>query len=172
MAQIGAAVRAFVAVDPSPEAVMAKLDLMFGTYGMSQLVTLVYLVVDTARDQLTFVNAGHPPPVVLRADGSVEHFPSTQEAPLGVAIGPRHPRTVEVRPGDAVMAFTDGLIERRGEDIDEGQRRLADAVPELARGGPLGEALHRVVEQVRDHTREDDVAALVARRHRRPAPSV
>ena len=143
-----------------------KLDLMFATYGMSQLVTLVYVVVDTARDGLTFVNAGHPPPVLLRDDGRAEQLPSTQEAPLGLSPRPRTPTTLELGPGDAIIAFTDGLIERRGEDIDQGQRRLLEAVPALGRARPLGSALHELVERVRDHTREDDVAALVARRDR------
>ena len=169
MAQMRAAVRAYIAVDASPGAVMEKLDRLFATYAMSQIVTLVYLVVDTVRDELTFLNAGHPPPVMLRADHRAEQLPATQEAPLGLASGPRHPLTVRFGPGDTLMAFTDGLIERREEDIDAGQQRLVDAVPLLDGGHPLGDVLHRLVERVRDHTRQDDVAALVARRDPRPA---
>jgi serine phosphatase RsbU (regulator of sigma subunit) len=71
---------------------------------------------------------------------------------------------VAFRPGDTVLAFTDGLIERRTEDIDLGQRRLLDHC-ELLRQGDLANGLERLVDQVRDHTREDDVAALAARRH-------
>ena len=164
MAQMRAAVRAYIALDASPQAVMSNLDRLFTTYGMSQIVTLVYLVVDPARDELTFLNAGHPPPVLLRSNHLAEQLPATQQAPLGLASGPRRPVTVAFGPGETLMAFTDGLIERRQEDIDAGQRRLLDAVPLLDAQRPLGDALRRLVERVRDHTREDDVAALVARR--------
>jgi stage II sporulation SpoE-like protein/GAF domain-containing protein len=164
MAQMRAAVRAYIALDASPQAVMSNLDQLFTTYGMSQIVTLVYLVVDPARDELTFLNAGHPPPVLLRSNHLAEQLPATQQAPLGLASGPRRPVTVAFGPGETLMAFTDGLIERREEDIDAGQRRLLDAVPLLDAQRPLGDALRRLVERVRDHTRQDDVAALVARR--------
>ena len=70
--------------------------------------------------------------------------------------------SIEFHPGDTVMAFTDGLIERREEDIDKGQRRLLEQVPELGRSS-LEEALPLIIESVRDHTREDDVAALAVR---------
>jgi len=63
------------------------------------------------------------------------------------------------------MAFTDGLIERREEDIDKGQQRLLNNVPTFGRSS-LAEALPLIVEAVRDHTREDDVAALAVRQER------
>lgn len=164
MAQTGAAVRAYVAVDVTPEVVLARLDLLFATYAMThQLVTLVYLVVDPQRHELTVANAGHPPPVVLRRDGGVEQLPTAVGAPLGTIPGNRRPVKVAFHAGDALVVFTDGLIERRGEDIDQGQRRLLDAVRVLGQL-PLTEALPVLVETVRDPTREDDVAVLVVRR--------
>jgi GAF domain-containing protein len=164
MAQTRAAVRAYVAVDVTPELVLARLDLLFATYAMThQLVTLVYLVLDPGRHELTLANAGHPPPVVVRRDGGIEQLPTAVGAPLGTFPGNRRPVTVAFHAGDALVAFTDGLIERRGEDIDHGQRRLLDAVRAL-RQRPLAEALPGLVETVRDPTREDDVAVLAARR--------
>jgi serine phosphatase RsbU (regulator of sigma subunit) len=65
--------------------------------------------------------------------------------------------------GDLLLAFTDGLIERRDEDIDAGQRRLLDAVPGLANGN-LSAQLDLLVEDLRDRTRSDDVAAVAVRR--------
>ncbi len=163
MAQIRASIRAYVAADASPEDVLPQLDRLFTTYGVTQLVTMVYLVLDPARGELTMANAGHPPPVVLRADGRVEQLPSVTGAPLGVPAGDRETVTLPFADGDTVLAFTDGLIERRGEDIDAGQQRLLDEVPLLGRL-PLDDALPQIVETVRDHTREDDVAALAVRR--------
>jgi PAS domain S-box-containing protein len=163
MAQMRAAVRAFTAVDPTPQVVMANLDAMFAQFPTEQLVTLVYAVADPRRDELAVCNAGHPPPVVLRADGSTEQLPSADGAPLAVIPQHRRQVTVPFHLGDTVLAFTDGLIERRDEDIDAGQERVLGALSTLA-GPDLSGALDVVVEQLRDPDRDDDVAALAARR--------
>ena len=163
MAQMRAAVRAFTAVDPTPQVVMANLDAMFAQFPTEQLVTLVYAVVDPTRDELAVCNAGHPPPVVLRADGSTEQLPSADGAPLAVIPQHRRQVTVPFHLGDTVLAFTDGLIERRDEDIDAGQDRVLGALSTLT-GPDLSGALDVVVEQLRDPDRDDDVAALAARR--------
>jgi GAF domain-containing protein len=168
MAQMRAAVRAYVAVDPQPEAVLTKLDTMMAAYGEDQLVTLVYLLVDPARDELVVANAGHPAPTLLRAAGSVEHFQGADAGPLGTAGGPRHHDRVVFCPGDTVLLFTDGLIERRTEDIDAGRERLGGAVGLLAERD-LQRALADLVQQVRDATQDDDVAAVALRRHPLPA---
>lgn len=163
MAQMRAAVRAYIAVDPTPEAVMAKLDAMFAQFPTDQLVTLVYAVADPAQDLLLVCNAGHPPPVVLRADGSSEQLPAADGAPLAVLPQRRRQTSVPFHVGDTVLAFTDGLIERRDEDIDAGQDRVLGALASLA-AQDLSVALDDVVEQMRDPDRDDDVAALAARR--------
>ena len=67
------------------------------------------------------------------------------------------------RPGDTALLFTDGLVERRGEDADVGTARLVAASRQLS-GGPLPEFVRAVVDEVRDPTRDDDVAALAIRR--------
>jgi PAS domain S-box-containing protein len=163
MAQVRAAIRAYVAVDPEPAHVLEQMDRLFEAYDVGQLVTLLYLVVDTAHDRVSMANAGHPPPVVLRADGAVEQLTSTASPPLGTAEGEREVTTFPLGAGDLVLSFTDGLIERRGEDIDVGQLRVVEAMTELLEG-PLPAALERVVSRIRDHTRSDDVAALALRR--------
>jgi serine phosphatase RsbU (regulator of sigma subunit) len=139
------------------------MDRLFTAYDLGQLVTLVYLVADPGHDEVAMVNAGHPPPVVLRADGSVEQLPSTGGPPLGTGAGGREIKTFPFRAGDLVLAFTDGLIERRGEDIDVGQLRVVEAATALG-GGSLSERLERLVTLTRDHTRSDDIAALAVRR--------
>ncbi|MBV9832383.1 MAG: SpoIIE family protein phosphatase [Marmoricola sp.] len=163
MAQMRAAIRAFVVVEPDPAAVGSKLDELMETYDMQQLVTLVLVVVDPARDELHAVSAGHPPPVVIRADGSAEHLEVTTGAPLGVVREPRHSSVHRFGRGDTLLAFTDGLVERRDEDIDVGQQRVLNAAPRLAKT-PLQPELDALVESLRDHGHEDDVAALAVRR--------
>jgi serine phosphatase RsbU (regulator of sigma subunit) len=157
-------VRAYAAVDPTPATLMENLDRMFDQYPSDQLVTLVYLVADPARDELVVTNAGHPPPVLLRADGSTEQLPFADGVPLGTLPNGRRQSVVPFHAGDVLLAYTDGLIERRDEDIDVGQDRLVAALDTL-REPDLSPALNQVVDGVRDPTRDDDVAALVARRH-------
>jgi PAS domain S-box-containing protein len=165
MAQMRAAIRAYVAIDPEPAHVLQMMDRLFRAYDIGQLVTLVYLVADPDHDLVAMANAGHPPPVVLRADGSVEQLPSTEEPPLGASAGAREVTTFRLAPGDLVLAFTDGLIERRNEDIDVGQHRVVEAVTRL-NGGVLPDRLEQLVTHIRDRTRSDDVAALAVRRLR------
>ena len=165
MAQMRAAIRAYVVTDPDPTMVMTKLDDLFATYDVSQLVTLVYLLADPARDEVVMVNAGHPPPAVLHADGTVEQLPSTDGPPLGAGMDDRAAVTFPLDVGDMVLAFTDGLIERRDEDIDVGQARVVDAAAALAKG-PLAERLEQLATAIQDHTRSDDVAAIAVRRLR------
>jgi serine phosphatase RsbU (regulator of sigma subunit) len=168
MAQVRASVRAYIAVDPQPAAVLAKLDMMMAAYGEDQLVTLVYLLVDPQRDELLVANAGHPAPMLLRADSSVEQLPSADGGPLGISVGRRRHHRIDFCPGDTVLLFTDGLIERRTEDIDAGRARLGRGLGALAEGD-LQPTLDALVDQVRDATQDDDVAAVALRR-RAPAP--
>ena len=160
MAQMRSTLRAYVAVDPTPDTVLAKTDQLFTTYEMSQLVTLVYLVL--TPDSVTLVNAGHPPPLLLGADGSATALPLADGPPLGAMTAVRRSTSVPFRPGDTLVAFTDGLVERRGEDIDTGLARLLEHLPSLG-AGPLPDALADLVDEVRDHSRDDDVAALAVR---------
>ncbi len=163
MAQVRSAVRAYAALDPTPEVVLTRLDQMYARYPTEQFVTLVYLLGDPDRDELVVANAGHPPAVLLRADGSTVQLPLAEGVPLGVALEERRQTTVAFHPADTVIAFTDGLIERRGEDITAGQGRLLDAMGALS-SRELDAALRVMVNDVRDPVRDDDVAALAARR--------
>ena len=70
---------------------------------------------------------------------------------------------VPLRAGDTLLAFTDGLIERRDEDIDAGLHRVHTALPSLVRAG-LSESLRDLVGALREPSQDDDVAALMVRR--------
>nr|WP_300051039.1 SpoIIE family protein phosphatase [uncultured Nocardioides sp.] len=165
MAQVRAAVRAYAALDPDPQAVLTHLDQMYDHYRTDQLVTLLYMLADPERNELTVGNAGHPPPVVLRRDGTSVQLASADGPPLGVGRQERAQTVIALRSEDTLVAFTDGLIERRGEDITDGQARLATAVSAQL-GRPLVNVVSGLVEQVGDPSRDDDIAVLCARRNR------
>ena len=163
MAQMRAAIRTLVAVDPTPTSVMAGMDRVFDALHLEQLVTMVYAVADPALDHLQVINAGHPPPVLLAADGQIELLEHPSTLILGVGGGKRAVRSAEFRPGDRLLLYTDGLVERRGEDADTALARLIAAL-QTPRSGDTDEWLFAVVEELRDPTRDDDVAALLVAR--------
>lgn len=162
MAQMRSAVRAFASADPSPEAVLAALDRMMLQFDTEQLVTLVYVLADGAAGTLRIASAGHLPPFVVRPDGSVDRLPDADGPPLGLGWA-RTGLEVSMGPGDTLLLVTDGLVERRGEDIETGLGRLRGAAAALA-DDHLDEGLAEVLRRVEDGSSDDDVAALVLRR--------
>jgi GAF domain-containing protein len=163
MAQMRAAIRALVAVEPDPRTVLVAMDRLFDQYDFHQLVTMVYAVLDPSCDELVIANAGHPPPLVRRADGTVEVVAGEPGLLLGAGGGERTPIRVPFREGDLLLGYTDGLVERRDEDIETGVDRLVAASGE-ADAEDLFLWLADVVLASRDTSRDDDVAVLAIRR--------
>ena len=123
---------------------------------------------DHGRVRLTLASGGHPPPLVLRADGSVEEVPTS-----GTLIGvvPQttvHPADVELAPGELCLLYSDGLTEARGGPSGNeqyGEKRLWDALASC-RGMPAEAAVQRVRQLVSDWVRGgvgDDIAMLAVR---------
>jgi GAF domain-containing protein len=164
MAQMRSAVRTLIALDPDPAAVMNGLDLVFDRLELDHLVTLVYAVADSRAGQVDTVNAGHPPPLVVRP-GGVEVVSGPDTMILGAGGGDRSIVRTPLQPGDTLLVYTDGLIERRHEDIDDGLARLTAAClgPGEPFHGDLAAVLERLVDSLRDPTRDDDVAVLAVR---------
>jgi serine phosphatase RsbU (regulator of sigma subunit) len=162
MAQMRSAVRTLIAVDPAPEAVMQGLDKVFERWHVEQLVSLVYAVVDPEGDHVAVINAGHPAPVLLSGETGV-HVEASETLILGAGGGHRSVVERPFLPGDTLLLFTDGLVERRHEDLDAGGRRLMEAARDLS-GDDLDTRLERLVEALHDPSRDDDVAVLAFRR--------
>jgi serine phosphatase RsbU (regulator of sigma subunit) len=163
MAQMRSATRALVAVNPDPAAVLSRLDQVFERYDFDQLVTMFYAVIDTTDDTLVLANAGHLAPVIVRPEGEPFSVTVPAQVLLGAGGGDRSAATFPFGRYDTLLAFTDGLVERRHEDIDVGEARLREAARGLS-AGPLASALTDLVKTVSDPDRDDDVAVLVVRR--------
>jgi anti-sigma regulatory factor (Ser/Thr protein kinase) len=164
MGQLRTAVRMLAVLDPMPEDVLRHLDdLAQGTDGV-QLATCVYAVFDPVDRSLVFATAGHPPPVLHGPDGVARPLPQPSGAPLGVGGVPFESTTLRVEDGSRLAMYTDGLIESRDVDLDEGLRQLAKA---LADGPAELESLcDRVLADLgRDEEHDDDIALLVADLH-------
>jgi GAF domain-containing protein len=162
MAQVRASVRALLTVDPAPERVLESLQRMFTLLGVERLVTLVYGLLEPAAARCTLVNAGHHPPLVLRADGRTEWAACRRRRLLGAEPDDCAPAVLPFAAGDTLLLFTDGLVERRDEVVDTGLARLAGHAGALA-GPELAAGLAALVERMGAGAGEDDVTALAVR---------
>jgi serine phosphatase RsbU (regulator of sigma subunit) len=91
------------------------------------LVTAIFMVLDPDGSHLDFSCAGHPPPLLVRPDGSSAYLEGGRSTPFGVTNGDRPVAGTLLEPGALILLYTDGLIERRDAGIDVGMRRLAQA---------------------------------------------
>ena len=127
MGQLRSVARAYALEGHAPAAFAQRMNVYHRALSPDDLTTLVYAVIEPDLGRLRFVNAGHPPPLLVPGRGTPRLLEGVTP-PLGVSDLPVHPETVvDFPPGSAVVLYTDGLIERRGEGVDIGLRRLLSA---------------------------------------------
>ncbi|MFJ1754091.1 PP2C family protein-serine/threonine phosphatase [Kitasatospora sp. NPDC088134] len=120
--------------------------------------TMIMAVYQPAASRLTWVRAGHLPPLLVR-EGRARFLPSPRGILLGATADPRYEAaTVDLLPGDHLLLYTDGLIEKPDEPIDEGLARLADTA--LAHADSPRFLDEVVGTLVAPHPRRDDICAL------------
>jgi anti-anti-sigma factor len=100
------------------------------------MATLIYAVYQPDAGVLSFVSAGHPPPLLVRSDGSTDFLEGGRSSPLGVTGYPATEAMVALEPGSILLLYTDGLVERRGRALDEGLAALARAAAGRAEDAP------------------------------------
>ncbi|GGO95034.1 SpoIIE family protein phosphatase [Wenjunlia tyrosinilytica] len=166
MGQLRTAVQTMAALDLPPAQLLRNLDDLAQRLGDTYLATCLYLVYDPVESSITLSNAGHIPPVVVRADGSSELLEIPTGAPIGVGGVPFETATLGVGSGDRLVLCTDGLVEVRGQDIGEGLAALCESAAHPAASmddacDTIIRALAAAPEQSWD--RKDDVALLMAR---------
>ncbi|MFI6520634.1 PP2C family protein-serine/threonine phosphatase [Spirillospora sp. NPDC050679] len=169
MGQLRTALRAYALEAPAPGDVLARMHRLLVHLQPDELATaLVAQIAPGGR--MRWANAGHPPPLVRAADGRVRVL-NGGDPLLGAPaeeIGYRV-RSTRLAPGDTVLMFTDGLIERRDSSLRAGLRRLARVFS--AASGDLQRVADRVLaEMLSDSAREDDTCLLLIRAVPVPAP--
>jgi sigma-B regulation protein RsbU (phosphoserine phosphatase) len=163
MGRIRSTLRAYALMDTSPAHVLDLVDRKVEQFEIGVLATIACAVSSPPYDALTVAIAGHPPPVVA-APGCAAVFADIQTSPpLGAlpAKPARRSTTITLAPATTVAFYTDGLIERRGESLDEGLARLRDATTS---GPPEKVAAQIMRKLVADTVPQDDVALLVVQR--------
>ncbi|MFD7444396.1 SpoIIE family protein phosphatase [Streptomyces sp. NPDC059909] len=160
MGQLRTAVRAYARLDLPPHEVLQLLDGLAAEIDPSQIATCVYAVHDPNEGRLVYASAGHLPILVRDEDGTVHRAEEPTGPPLGTGGWLHTSGTVPLQPGSTAVLYTDGLVERRGEDIDEGVAALERALAG-ATGTPqvVCDRLIRSLGVTAEH--DDDVAVLV-----------
>ncbi|MFF7179686.1 SpoIIE family protein phosphatase [Streptomyces sp. NPDC008121] len=160
MGQLRTAVRAYARLDLPPHEVLQLLDGLAAEIDASQIATCVYAVHDPNEGKLVYASAGHLPILVRDADGSVRRAADPTGPPLGTGGWLHTSGSIALPPGSSAVLYTDGLVERRREDIDEGVAALERALSG-ATGTPqvVCDRLLRSLGVTAEH--DDDVAVLV-----------
>jgi anti-sigma regulatory factor (Ser/Thr protein kinase) len=92
------------------------------------LTTVVLAIFEPGTGRLRYTNAGHPPPLLVAADGEARFLEDVPAPPMGVMETPRYrERTLDLEPGSTLLLYTDGLVERSTEVLDIGLERLREA---------------------------------------------
>ncbi|MEU7029012.1 SpoIIE family protein phosphatase [Streptomyces sp. NPDC046275] len=170
MGQLRSAVRAFALGGHRPEDVVRGTNRLLIDLDPGQFASCCYLLLDPATGELQAVRAGHPQPLLRRADGSTEVVELAGGVVLGVDGAATYPVTrLRLAPGEVLALFTDGLVELPGTDIDEGVERLRRTFATTG-AAPLADTADRLIREARRAPdRPDDIALLLAARWG-PAP--
>ena len=153
----------------SPEAILSALDGALARLRVTTLATAVVCQVWTSDEdpsgrtlRLRWSNAGHPPPLLLYPDGRCELLESFPELLLGAQMeADRTDHVVDLPPGTVLVLYTDGLVERRHQLLDDGIERLRSAAEDLL-GLSIDEMCDQLLARLAEGS-EDDVVLLVAR---------
>jgi sigma-B regulation protein RsbU (phosphoserine phosphatase) len=164
MANLQAAVRAFAENAHSPAEVCERINsVMCINVASGKFITMFYCVLDAAKRKLTYSNAGHNPPILLRGDATLRL--EEGGALLGVFRDWKYEQwSVELEAGDRLLLYTDGLSEAENLSREEfGEGRLIDALRRF-RSLPAGEIQSRILNEVREFCHgnfHDDATLLV-----------
>ncbi|MFJ9134169.1 PP2C family protein-serine/threonine phosphatase [Streptomyces sp. NPDC102256] len=165
MGQLRSALSAASRASSSPARALEVLGLYARSVQGAESTTAVTVRADWESHSLTYSSAGHLPPLLLRGDGRVEFLDRATDPPLGARPDhvARPEATTDFAEGDTLVLYTDGLVERRGEDIDVGLRRLAASLSDHRADEPevLADAL--LSELLPPGGATDDTALVILR---------
>ncbi|GAA4323232.1 hypothetical protein GCM10023162_30080 [Klenkia terrae] len=163
--------------DEVPSQTLRRLDRAMTALRIDTLATVLLARVEQTDSaeraglrRLRWSSAGHPPPVLVHDDGRTEVLWRAADPLLGLGTEPaRHDHVVALPPGSTLLLYTDGLVERRREDLDAAIAALAAQLGRLHHL-PLDELLDEVVATA-DQGGDDDVVVLAVRLHPEDRPT-
>ncbi|MEY2442654.1 MAG: hypothetical protein QOJ46_2080, partial [bacterium] len=160
MGQMRSALRAILMQADDSGAMAERLNRFALGLGDCVLTTVVLAVFEPGTGRLRYTNAGHPPPLLVTAEGEARFLDGVPAPPMGVLETPRYrEHTVTLEPGSTLMLYTDGLVERSTEVLDVGLERLREAA---VAGADVDGLCERVVQALVDPlaAQADDVTMI------------
>ncbi|MBW0115391.1 SpoIIE family protein phosphatase [Pseudonocardia abyssalis] len=169
MGQLRSALSAYLLQNHAPAEALTWLNRWSFRVPGARASTAICVVLDTRTGDVRWARAGHPPPLVLGPDGGFEFLEDAHGAVLGVTGAPPFTEgSTTLAPGSTVILYTDGLVERRGEIVDDGVARLAAAAARYCTS-PVEKLVPAVLDAALDRAGPADDVALIVARLRPPA---
>jgi anti-sigma regulatory factor (Ser/Thr protein kinase) len=159
---------------------LVRLDRFASRVPGARGATVCLAVIDPADGSVRYACAGHPPPLVVAADGSTRYLPAPGGGPLSLAGPPPRVGAATLAPDELLLMFSDGLVERPGQDQSVGLAELADVasaavrldVPSLRAADATDRVAELTVERMTRQGYQDDVTLLAVRLTGKPVPDL
>ncbi|GAA0233841.1 SpoIIE family protein phosphatase [Actinomadura nitritigenes] len=158
MGQMRTAVRTLAVEDMRPDLLLRQLDALARRLGEGYVATCLYAVYDPVARRCSFANAGHVPPVLVSDGGESRVLPVPAGLPIGVGGEPFETMEIEVEDGSRLVLCTDGLLERRDRDIDQGLEELRALLAGPDR--PLDATCDALLDALATTAPADDIAIV------------
>ncbi len=174
MSSVRHALRAYAVLGIGPAGVLTRIDEMLAQLEPESLATVIYLELDPHTGAGSFALAGHPPMARCHPAHGTGFVEGEPDPPLGcTGVRPRHEHPIQVRRGELILLYTDGLIERRGEDLSAGLNRLLRATAEERAAADVPVRARHLLDAIVDRlladgTVGDDVSVMTVHREGRP----
>ena len=166
MGRLRAGLAALAARASSPGRLLDELDRFARSPQGGDFATVAAAALDPTTGELAYASAGHPPLLVIEPWGATRWLDEAGSVPLcSFPVDQRPEATTTLAPGSWLVLFSDGLLERRGEPIDEGLQRVLEAAPRFRHGGAQALCDGLIAELTGDGDPEDDVVVLAVRHH-------
>ena len=170
MGQLRSASQAVLLRARGPAEALTDLDTFAGRIPGAECATMFCAIIDHGAGTVTYSCAGHPPPILIAAEGERQFLDQARSLPLGMLPDgwERSQATAALPAGATLMLYTDGLVERRGQPLDAGIDAAAAAISERVQDHPDLAVDHVMLAMTPAAGYDDDVAALIYRHP--PAP--
>ena len=143
---------------------LARLSRLIASQDPDAFATIICVEIDPHTGEATWASAGHPNPIVVRRDGSSAHLRGRPGPPIGwtdAAPDERNEHRLRLEPGDRLLMFTDGLVERRGVDFEIGLTHLMILAEQTRERDDATRACEAILRDMLSSSHEDDVCLLI-----------